>query len=259
MPRSAYSLAVVSTSRSRLARLLRGARPPHGPGAGGAWPSPSTMSMPGRGDRERPDRRHHHQGVRLRHHSKGLRPHAGARPLRGTGPPDLGVGQGHHRFLAGTNWEPPKRWSCCRVAYHSACSHAAWPTITEEPKQLLRRCWLHGDGCAGRPYLLRLGRHLQHPAAGDRRQLRDEGRRTSTAPPGPRRRRQYRLHHSTCPGMRSVPSRTRSSCWTGPTAARFPGAWRSWRSSSRTCRSPIASRKSISTRDLRIRPAGPTP
>ena len=40
--------------------------------------------------------------------------------------------------------------------------------ITGLPKQLLAQAGLHGEGRAGRPSLLRLGRDLQHPAARDR-------------------------------------------------------------------------------------------
>ena len=67
---------------------------------------------------------------------------------------------------------------------------------------LLAQCGLHGSGYSGRPSLLRLGRHLQHPAARDRH-----------AAPGPEnkkyrdnqsagdRHRQYRLHHPARNGL----------------------------------------------------------
>jgi glycolate oxidase iron-sulfur subunit len=34
---------------------------------------------------------------------------------------------------------PPKRWSSLRVAYHSACSLQHGQSITEEPRELLRK------------------------------------------------------------------------------------------------------------------------
>ena len=53
------------------------------------------------------------------------------------------------------------------VAYHSACSMQHGQKITRQPKELLARAGFVGQGAARGASLLRLGRHLQHPAAGD--------------------------------------------------------------------------------------------
>ena len=82
----------------------------------------------------------------------------------------LGARQGRHRV-------PGRRSSSCRrcamtdlvVAYHSACSMQHGQQIQDGPEGAPEEGRLHGQGRARRPYLLRLGRHLQHPAAGDRR------------------------------------------------------------------------------------------
>ena len=164
-------------------------------------------------------------------------------------------------FLAGYELGAPKRWSSLRVAYHSACSLQHGQRITDEPKALLSKAGLRRRRRAGRPHLLRLGRHLQHPAAGDRRAADATRKAKNIDAFSPIVVAAGNIGCITQLAGRDLecPSCIRSSCWIGPTAAQFPAAWRSWRSSFRTCRSPIASRKSISTRDLRIRPAGPTP
>ena len=60
------------------------------------------------------------------------------------------------------------------LAYHSACSLQHGQKITAAPKRAAGGLRLHGARRAGRPSLLRLRRHLQHPAAGSlARQLRD--------------------------------------------------------------------------------------
>ena len=69
-------------------------------------------------------------------------------------------------FLAGLDL--PEAQSGLRLAYHSACSMQHGQKIRTEPQKLLAQGGLHGRRSAGRPSLLRLGRHLQHPAAGDR-------------------------------------------------------------------------------------------
>ena len=56
---------------------------------------------------------------------------------------------------------------------------------------------LYGQRCAGRPFVLRLGRHLQHSAAGAGGRLaRPQGRQHRDARARRDRRRQYRLHHA---------------------------------------------------------------
>jgi glycolate oxidase iron-sulfur subunit len=42
-------------------------------------------------------------------------------------------------FLSGYDMGPPKRWSSLRVAYHSACSLQHGQSISEEPRELLRK------------------------------------------------------------------------------------------------------------------------
>ena len=69
---------------------------------------------------------------------------------------------------------PPKRWSSLRVAYHSACSMQHGQRIVDEPRKLLRNAGFTVRRGPGGTSVLRLGRHLQHPAAGrSPRDLRD--------------------------------------------------------------------------------------
>ena len=80
-------------------------------------------------------------------------------------------------FLGSYDMGPPMRWSSLRVAYHSACSMQHGQRISEEPRKLLRNAGFTVRRGAGGPPVLRLGRHLQHPAAGDRRRpARPQGR-----------------------------------------------------------------------------------
>ena len=111
-----------------------------------------------------------HQRVRLRHDGQGLRLHAPRGPgLRREGGADLGAGQGHHRV--------PDRPSACRrprrtptwsspTTPPARCSTARRSRTL--PKQLLAQAGFTVKRRAGRPSLLRLGRHLQPAAARDR-------------------------------------------------------------------------------------------
>ena len=73
-------------------------------------------------------------------------------------------------YLATLDLMPPVRETGPRrspITPPARCSTAS--RSATEPKTLLQARGLHGEGRAGGPHLLRLGRHLQHPAAGDRR------------------------------------------------------------------------------------------
>ncbi len=64
-----------------------------------------------------------------------------------------------------------------------------------QPKELLCKIGLRRERCTGRTSVLRLGRHLQHPPAGDREEVaRAQGRKYRKAQARRDRRRQYRLH-----------------------------------------------------------------
>ena len=79
--------------------------------------------------------------------------------------------------------------------YHSACSLQHGQKITTSR----RSCWHaagFGQGCARRASVLRLGRHLQHPAAGLAAQAARPQGREYRARARRDRRRQYRLHHA---------------------------------------------------------------
>ena len=112
-------------------RLLRGARASHGQRGRPASPWPSATSTPGRKviEQGRSRRRHRHQRLGLRHHGQGLRPYAGARAqVRRAGRQESPrMARDVTEFLGSYDMGPPKRWSSLRVAYHSACSHAARP------------------------------------------------------------------------------------------------------------------------------------
>ena len=116
----------------------------------------------------------------------------------------------------------PARRAGLTVAYQSACSLQHGQKITRQPKDLLAKCRLHGAASIARgASVLRLGRHLQHHAARDRRALRD--RKVANIERDRRRRdrdRQYRLHDADRAGDRASRSCTRSSCSTGRMADR---------------------------------------
>ena len=83
----------------------------------------------------------------------------------------------------------------------------------DAPKALLRAGGLQGARRAGGPSLLRLGRHLQHPAARDRRPAaRPQGREHRAHRARRDRHRQYRLHHADRAPARRSRSSTPSSC-----------------------------------------------
>ena len=142
-------------------------------------------------------------------------------------------------FLGSYDMGPPKRWSSLRVAYHSACSMQHGQRITDEPRKLLRNAGFtvvevpEGHLCCGsagtynilQPAIaaeLRDAQGRQHPAACAPTWSRPA---TSAASPS-------------SPAAWTSPSPTRSSCSTGPTAARCRAGWRRSPSTCRTCPRP---------------------
>ena len=118
----------------------------------------------------RGDRRHR---LGLRRDHQGLRPSA-----RATIPP---MPRRPRRLRARQGPEPnssPRSTSTFAgrtklvVAYHAACSLQHGQKITEAPKPLLQPRGLRGAHARRIASLLRLGRHLQHSAAGHRRRTR---------------------------------------------------------------------------------------
>ncbi len=100
-------------------------------------------------------------------------------------------------FLGSYDMGPPMRWSSLRVAYHSACSMQHGQRISEEPRKLLRTAGFTVRRGAGGAPVLRLGRHLQHPAARHRRRpARPQGRQHPKLAPRRGGDRQHRLHHA---------------------------------------------------------------
>ena len=80
------------------------------------------------------------------------------------------------------------------VAYHAACSLQHGQKIVDAPKALLRRAGFDVRVDPRSAPLLRLGRDLQHPAAGDRRgSARPQGRQHRARQARRHRRRQHRL------------------------------------------------------------------
>ena len=110
-----------------------------------------------------------------------------------------------------------------KVAYHAACSLQHGQGVTDQPPALLKTNRLRGGGDRRGAPVLRLGGQLQPAAAGAgaapaRAQggayRRQRGRR--------RGRRQHRLHRPARGRDRGSGAAPRSSCSTGPPAARGP-------------------------------------
>ena len=119
-------------------------------------------------DRRRRARRHPDHGVRLRHHGQGLRLHAAHRP---------GLCRRRRRGFPRSPRTSPNIWRRSilpagaaprplTVAYHAACSLQHGQKVDARAEGIALQVRLRGQRCAGRASVLRLGRHLQHPAAG---------------------------------------------------------------------------------------------
>ncbi len=182
--------------RTRV-RLLRRAHPPHGQGAAGTARCQGehrrlVARARGPGPGCRGDQR-----LGLRNHGQGLRVHApgGCRLCR-EGRPDQRHHQGRHRAHDRARAETPDRGSGSRGRLSLGLLDAAWPADPRPAEAAPERRGLRGQGRARGPSLLRLGRHLQSLAAGDRDPAaRAQGPEHRAARAGPDRDRQHRLHH----------------------------------------------------------------
>ena len=111
---------------------------------------------------------------------------------------------------------------------------AARPAHHRRAAQAPAQRRLHGGRGPRGPHVLRLGRHLQHPAAGDRRRAaRPQGRQHQERAPRRRSPPATSAASRSWPAAWTSPSPTPSSCSTGPTAARCRAGWRRWPS---TCK-----------------------
>ena len=146
-------------------------------------------------DRRRGARCHHRQCLGLRHDLEGLRLHAARGPgLVGEGGEGLGArprrdrGDGRDRPLA-----PAKFIDAGRLSLRLL--DAAWPEAAPSPARSARGGGIRGRGDSRGPSLLRLGRHLQHPAAAIRRAAAPaQDRQYPLHRCGRRGHGQYRLH-----------------------------------------------------------------
>ena len=73
------------------------------------------------------------------------------------------------QFLTRFGYAPTRPAPDLTVAYHSACSLQHGQQVTAEPKTLLAQGRFPGGRTEGAAFVLRLRRHLQPAAAGDRR------------------------------------------------------------------------------------------
>ena len=69
-------------------------------------------------------------------------------------------------YLATLDLQDARRAEPLTVAYHAACSLQHGQKVMREPKDLLSKVRLCGQRRAGRSFVLRFGRHLQHSSAG---------------------------------------------------------------------------------------------
>ena len=120
-------------------------------------------------DRRRGARRHPDHGVRLRHHREGLRLHAAQRSgLCREGGARFGArARTSASILRTLDLAPPAQSQPLdrRLSFRLFAAARA-EGRRAQPKELLSKARLHRQRCAGRAFVLRLGGHLQHPAAG---------------------------------------------------------------------------------------------
>ena len=115
--------------------------------------------------------------------------------------------------------------------------HAARPAHHRRAAQAAAQRRLHGRRGAGGAPVLRLGRHLQHPPARDRRASCATARSPTSAACAPTSSPPATSAASpSSPAAWTSPSPTPSSCSTGPTAARSRAGWRPWRGRARRAR-----------------------
>ena len=156
-------------------------------------------------------------------------------------------------FLGSYDMGPPKRWSSLRVAYHSACSHAAWPAhhrrAARAPAQSRLHAWSdvpEGHICCGSAGTYNI---LQPEIAA--RAARPQGRATSAAcKPDVVATGNIGCITQLAGGSTS-PSCTPWSCSTGPTAAPCRAGSKRSPASCPTCRSPSAGWKTSSRLERR--------
>ena len=184
-PRSACSTATASRSWCRGRRLLRRARPSHGPRAARrSTPARANIDAWTRETRRRGARRHPDHRVRLRHDGEGLRLHAaqrsglcreGRRGCRALAK-DISEYLAAARSVVRARPERPRR----RLSRGLLAA-----ARTEDSARSRKNCFPSSASwsrCAGRSSVLRLGGHLQHSAAGAREEVaRAQGRRISKA------------------------------------------------------------------------------
>ena len=114
--------------------------------------------------RGRAVRRHRHHGGRLRHDAEGLRPSPGRRCRTPPTPPSRT--RDILEFIGEVGLPPVTRPGKLSVAYHAPCSLQHGQGIKAGPAALLAAGRVRGAADRRGPPLLRLGRGLQHPAAG---------------------------------------------------------------------------------------------
>ena len=219
-------------------RLLRRAHPSHGPRGSRRSPSPSATSMPGR-RRSRKARSTPSSSTRR---AAAPRSRTTATCLRasricGARGPHLGLGARHdgvprqlrpgraQALVVAPSRLPLGLLAAARPAHHGRAAqsaHKAGFSVVDVPE---------GHICCGSAGTYNI---LQPEIAAQLRDRKvaniDSVAPTSSPPATSAASRSCRA--------RSSPSRTPSSCWIGPTAAQCRAAWRSWRSSCRTCPKP---------------------
>ena len=76
-------------------------------------------------------------------------------------------------YLARLEFVPQAQPHGLTVAYHAACSLQHGQKIVRAAERIAFQARLRGQRCAGRTFVLRLGRDLQHSSAGHRERLRE--------------------------------------------------------------------------------------